>query len=110
MKRYSNLYINCSSETIPSRKAADIQINGISYTSLAWLNGECYSRDIGKTCSSNICNCSGGGTWFSYMYRVVQPEGNLSISCSMSFGKAGLITDSIIVRIIGNIDISNALI
>lgn len=109
IRRNDNLHLNCSSDTIPSNKAADIQINGISHTSVTLLNGDCISRDINTKCSAGICSCSRGGDWFSYIYKVTQSEGNLSISCSMIFGKHGSVSASIIVRIIGNIFIKRNL-
>lgn len=102
IKRNDELHLNCSSAIRPSRKAADIQINGVSDTSLTLLNGDCFSRKLRTKCSPDICSCSKDGIWFSHIYKAIQPEGNITISCSMIFEATGTITESIQVRIIGN--------
>lgn len=101
VKRYSNLKLNCTADTVPRGHTARIDVNGQSYTSITFLDGECFSTVLEKLCTPDVCTCSRQGLWYSHIYNIVEHEAIIEITCSMIVKLQGEISHSIKVNIIG---------
>lgn len=101
VKRFSNVRLNCSSNSRPFANTASIQVDGKSYTAITLQNGNCFSSVLGKYCTPNVCECSNRGLWYSHTHKVAQHIGVVNFTCLMTFEGYGSFTDSITVKIIG---------
>lgn len=93
--------LNCSTDSVPTDKAMNIQINEASHNYIRLRNGGCFSSVSGGRCSLDVCQCSKKGLWFSYNYQAELFESLINITCAMVFGSRGLFSDTIQVQIIG---------
>ncbi|CAG2225765.1 TTN [Mytilus edulis] len=101
VKRYENVGLNCSSDTIPLGKTANLEVNGKSFTAITLLStGECFSSILRNQCTPDVCACSSRGLWFSHIYDVVQHVGRINITCSMILKEHGSSSDSVQVNVI----------
>ncbi|CAG2217650.1 unnamed protein product [Mytilus edulis] len=101
VKRYENVVLNCSSDTIPLGKTANLEVNGKSFTAITLLStGECFSSILRNQCTPDVCACSSRGVWFSHIYDVVQHVGRINITCSMILKVHGSSSDSVRVNVI----------
>ncbi|CAC5416021.1 HMCN [Mytilus coruscus] len=94
------IHLNCSTDSVPTDKAMNIQINEASHNYIRLRNGVCFSSVSGGRCSSDVCQCSTKGLWFGYTYLAEHAEGLINITCAMVFGSRGLFSDTIQVQIL----------
>lgn len=100
-RRYAPIKLNCSTDTTPIARAAEIQVNSLSKNYLSIIDGKCFSAYLQRPCHPYICDCSPEGLWFNYNYQVNEPQGFINFTCLMFFGSIGSLSDTIKVHVIG---------
>lgn len=101
IKRYSYMYINCSSNDTPEFYTADFFINGRAYTSLQQYDKVCYSAR--EKCQLE-CFCSENGKSYGLLIRASIRTLVMNVSCTMRFEENGRTIskhDSLIIQIHG---------